>query len=123
MNIEEFFKMYKSKMVIKESDDFSIMGLPFFHLGHDEGIALRFSYDSDRIVISDCHTTTDYLDANNIDLDDYSDKLVTIMHKFNIYLDGNVFRKIIYDDENHNALCREVGYFIEALSLISHIDL
>lgn len=121
MNIEEFLKMYKSRMIIKEGEDYAIVGLPFFHLGHPDGIALRFSYKNGELTVSDCRTTTEYLYANNIDLDDYPDKLSSIMRKFGIFLDGDVFRKIIHNPDNQ--LFREIGYFIEAISLIAHIDI
>ena len=124
MKIEEFLKAFKSKMILKESneegDDWAIMGLPFFHLGYPDGIAIRLTRKNDELIISDCHTTTDYLYDNNIYLEDYSDKLKTIMSKFGVYQDGEVFRMIIYDYDNP---FREIGYFIEAIYLIAHIDL
>ena len=123
MNVEEFLDMYRKHMITKEGEDFAIIGLPFFHLGHPDGIALRFNYQHGQLSISDCHTTIDYLEDNDIDLDDYQDKLAAIMRRFNVFLDGNVFRKIIYDADNHINLCTGIGYFIEAISLIAHIDL
>lgn len=73
--------------------------------------------------MSDCHTTVDYLEENNVDIDNYYDKLSAIMQKFDLVLDGKVFRKIIYNSDNDFDLCRGVGYFIEAVALIAHIDL
>ena len=123
MSVEELFKYYKSKMIINEGEDYAIIGLPFFHFGHDEGIAIRFSNVNGQLIVSDCHTTIDYLDANDIDLQDYPDKLDAIMSKFGVYLDGNVFRKVIHDADWLPSLNREVGYFLEAMSLIAHIDI
>ena len=123
MNIEELLKYYKSDMILKEGEDYAIIGLPFFHLGHDEGIALRFSYKNGQLILSDCHSTIDYLDAEGIDLDDYPDKLAVIMKKFDIFLDGNVFRKIINNYDYLTSLNRQVGYFFEAMCLIAHINL
>lgn len=124
MNIEEFLKTFKSKMILKESneegDDWAIMGLPLFHLGYPDGIAIRLTHKNGQLIISDCHTTTDYLYDNNIYLEDYPDKLNKIMRKFDVYQDGEVFRMIIYDHDNP---FREIGYFMEAISLIAHIDL
>lgn len=121
MNIEELLKKYKSEMIIKEGDDFAILGLPFFHLGYPEGIAIRLSYKNGKLIISDCHTTIEYLNDNNVDLDDYPDKLAKIMKRFDIFLDGDVFRKIMHEPEY--LLFREIGYFMEAITLIAHINL
>ena len=123
MNIEELFKYYKKYTIINKGEDYAIIGIPFFHFGHDEGIAIRLSDKNGQLIISDCHTTTDYLDAEGIDLNDYSDKLAVIMKKFGIFLDGNVFRMVIHDAEYIPALNRQIGYFVEAMSLIAHIDL
>lgn len=123
MNIEEFLELYKSGMIIKEGDDFAIIGLPFFHLGYPEGIAIRLTYKNSEIVVSDCRTTMEYLYDNNVDLDDYSDKLTKIMNKFGLFLDGDVFRKVIHSDKSHCFLFREIGYFIEAITLIAYINL
>lgn len=124
MNVEELLKMYKSHMIIKEGEDFAILGLPFFHLGHPDGIALRLTYTNGQLVLSDCRTTMEYLYANNIDLDDYPDKLAAIMNRFNIFLDDDVFRRIIYNaDADSISIFTAIGYFIEAISLIAHIDL
>ena len=124
MKIEEFLKAFKSKMSLKESneegDDWAIMGLPFFHLGYPDGIAIRLTRKNGELIISDCHTTTDYLYDNNIFLEDYPDKLDKIMQKFELFQDGEVFRMLIYDQDNP---FREIGYFMEAISLIAHIDL
>ena len=123
MNVEELFKYYKSYTVINEGEDYAIIGIPFFHLGHDEGIAIRFNFKNGQLTISDCHSTMDYLDANDIDLDNYPDKLAKIMKEFDIYLDGNVFRKVIHDADWLPSLNRQVGYFFEAICLIAHINL
>lgn len=107
-------------MILKESDDWAIFGLPVFHLGHPDGIAIRLARKNGELTVSDCRTTTDYLYADNIDLDDYRDKLERIMNKFDVTRDGEVFRKIIH---NHVDPFREIGYFMEAISLIANIDL
>ena len=123
MNVEELLKEYRSEIIIKEGEDYAIIGIPFFHLGHDEGIAIRFNYKNGQLSISDCHSTIDYLDAEGIDLDDYHDKLAKIMKKFDVYLDGNVFRKVIHDADWLPSLNRQIGYFFEAICLIAHINL
>lgn len=123
MNVEEFLKMYRSHTILKEGEDWAIIGLPFFHLGHPDGIAIRFTNKNGELFLSDCRTTTEYLDAENIDLEDYPDKLETIMRKFGLFLDGDVFRKKVYNPESEIGLCTAIGCFIEAICLIAHIDL
>ena len=124
MKVEELLKSFKRKMILKESnekdDDWAILGLPLFHLGHPDGIAIKLTRKNGELIISDCHTTTDYLYADNIYLEDYSDRLAKIMRKFGIFQDGEVFRMIIRDQENP---FREIGYFIDAISLIAYINL
>ena len=124
MKTEELLKRLKRSMILKESneenDDWAIFGLPVFHLGHPDGIAIKLTYRNGEMIVSDCHTTTDYLYADNIDLEDYSDKLAKIMSKFNVFQDGDVFRKIIH---NHDNPFYEIGCFMEAISLIAYIDL
>ena len=123
MNVKDLIKYFKDLMIIKEGEDYAIIGFPFFHFGHDEGVAVRFSNTNGQLILSDCHSTIDYLDANDIDLKDYPDKLDAIMRKFDIYLDGNVFRKVIHDADYLPSLNRQTGYFLEAMSLIAHIDI
>lgn len=124
MKTEELLQRFKNSMIRKESDEenneWVIFGLPFFHLGHPDSIAIKLTYKNGELIVSDCHTTTDYLYADNVDLEDHSDKLTKIMQKFDIFQDGEVFRKVIH---NHDNSYREIGYFIEAISLITYINL
>ncbi len=124
MQIEELMKKFKRSMILKESNEedgeWAILGLPLFHLGHPDGIAIRLTRKNGELIVSDCHTTTDYLYADNIDLEDYPEKLAKIMRKFDVFQDGEIFRKVIH---NHDNPFREIGYFMEAISLIAYIDL
>lgn len=66
MKAERILRIFKEHMIIKEGNDFVIFGLPFFHLGDADGIALRFSSVNGELVVSDCHTTVDCLEENNV---------------------------------------------------------
>lgn len=96
---------------------------PFFFYGHDESIAIRFSEDEEgNIYFSDCHVTLDFLEVEDIDITLYQDKLQKILARYDMVLDGNVFRMKVYNSAP-NTIERYLGYFIQALCLIANIDL
>lgn len=94
----------------------------FFFPGSDESLALCINQIEDgRYLLSDCGSTVDYLEIEDVDLASYQENLKRILERFNVTFDGKVFRKTTgSDSEVSLKLC--LGYFIQALSLIANID-
>ena len=122
IDIDKFLDEYRNSMIVNYCDDCVIIGLPFFHYGHDEGIAIRLDEKDGGLVLSDCHTTEDYLDAQGIELADFGERLEKIIKRFGLVHDGNVFRKKVPGPVD-NSFKRYLGYFIQALSIIANIDI
>lgn len=122
VNINKFLDEYRKDTIVNYFDDCVIIGLPFFHYGHDESIAIRIDEKEDGLVLSDCHTTEDYLEAQGVELADFGERLEKIIKRFGLVHDGNVFRKIV-PSPVENSFKRYLGYFIQALSIIANIDL
>ncbi len=63
MNLEELLKLFKGKLILAESKEennkWAIIGMPIWHLGHPDSIAIKLTYKDDTLIVSDCHTTTD----------------------------------------------------------------
>ncbi|MCM1534155.1 MAG: hypothetical protein NC099_05835 [Corallococcus sp.] len=131
INIESFLDDIRKSVHIGAGDNARFFAWTFFYLGSDESIAIRVTEDDEGcVVFSDCHTTADYLEARDIDLNDRRDVLDRIVKRFGLIKDGNVFRmKIpvmsgeIGQADADYRLRLYLGYFIQALTLVAYIDL
>lgn len=125
MDIEKVVDQYKELTTVRRSSegDAHFIALPFFYPDYDESIAIKVTVQDDgRPLFSDCHTTFDYLEDRDIELDDYREKLDRIMKNYGLILDGNVFRMPVPSDDDGVVKCY-LGYFVQALTLIARIDL
>lgn len=123
LDIKKIMERYVQKVEYSESTNSYFIFIPYFFLGSDEGIAIKVSFDEQGLpIFSDCHTTLDYLEYEDVDIDEYRDRLERILKRYGMILDGNVFRlKVGTDDEFNVQVC--LGFFIQALTLIANIAL
>ena len=123
VNIEKILDLYREDTTVRRGEGCVFILLPFFHTKSDDGITIKVSEDEDGLpVLSDCHTTVDYLELRDVELSDYSDRLKKIIRRFGLTLDGNVIRATVPSlDENYVEIY--LGYFIQALSIIANIDI
>ena len=123
INIEKILDLYRKNTTVKYGNTGIFITLPFFHTKSDESILIKVTENEDGLpVFSDCHTTKDYLDMRDIELDDYSERLEKVIKRFGLMYDGNVFRMTVPSTEE-NYIELYLGYFIQALSIIANIDL
>lgn len=114
-------KEHYGDSIVRLSNDFVILGLPFFFVGSRDSVALRINEDEKgRPIIGDCGLTVKYLEEKDVNLDDYHDKLSNIIDCFNLFRDGDSF--CIKAPTNQPLyFVNYVGFFIQALSLIAYI--
>ncbi len=123
MDIEKLLDEYRERTTIRRSGEYVFVTPPFFHLESDDSIALRFSEKADgRPVLTDCGTTKDYLDIREISLKKYREKLDAIMKRFGIKEENGAF---VMEMPTNSPLHveRNLGCFIQAISIIANIDL
>lgn len=123
IDITEFLDQYRNSITVRYGNGCVFVALPFFHVGSDESIALRFSQTDDgRPIITDCGTTKDHLELMDIKLETYREKLNAIKERFGIEENNGAF--IMEMPTNSlNFVEMSIGYFIQAISIIANIDL
>lgn len=123
MDITELLDQYRNSINVRYGNGCVFVAPPFFHVGGDESIALRFSQTKDgRPIITDCGTTKDHLELKDINIEKYREKLNAIKKRFGIEENDGVF--IMEMPTNSlNFVEISIGYFIQAISIIANIDL
>ena len=123
IDIEKFLDKYRENTTVKYGNEAVFIALPFFYPNSDESISIKVTENEQGLlVLSDCRTAEEYLELKDIELSDYSERLQKIIKKFSLIHDGNVFRMIIPSlQETYIEIY--LGYFIQAITLIAHIDL
>lgn len=95
----------------------------FFFLGSDESVSLRINETEDgSFILSDCGSTMDYLEIEDINIADYEESLRAILNRYNITFDSGVFQKVTGSNTEF-SLKLSLGYFIQGLTLIANIDM
>lgn len=123
INIDNILNNYKENISCKEFDGSYIVAIPFFFLNTCESIAIKISFDEkERPIISDCHTTLDYFEELNIDINNYKEKLDKIMYRYSLELEQRTFKMLVPTTQPY-YLTKYLGFFIQALSLIANIDI
>ena len=123
IDIEKFLDRYRNNTTVRYGNGCIFITPPFFYPKTDDSIVIKVTENEQGlIVLSDCHTTQDYLDELDVELSDYEDKLQKIIKKFGLVHDGNVFRMTIPSLQDV-YIDIYFGYFIQALSLIAHIHI
>ena len=123
IDTERILNLYREHTTINQGNGCVFIIPPFFHTKSDDGILIKVTENEDGLpVFSDCHTTEDYLELRDVELDDYSERLEKVIKRFGLVHDGNVFRMTVPSpDDTYVELY--LGYFIQALSVIANIDL
>ncbi len=124
MDIAKIVDVFKEQLVITKSGKDTFIGPYFFHyFKREEGILIRITEISEEeIILSDGHTTTDYLEERDIDLTLYSKQVEKILQRFKMVLDGGVLKmRCHYND--YRDIARYLGYFVQGITLIANIDL
>ena len=122
INIEQLINEYSNSIKIRRDDEYVFVAPPFYHVGSDESIALRFSETEDgRPIISDCGTTKEYLELMGVNVENYRNKLNAIKKRFFIEEDNGAFIMTMPTD-SINTVKMHLGYFIQAISIIANID-
>lgn len=123
IDIEKILERYRRNTAVSYGNGGIFVSLPFFYTKSDEGIMIKISENEQGLpVLSDCHTTEDYLEFRDVELADYSERLEKVIRQFGLVHDGNVFRMTVPSLED-NYVEIYLGYFIQALSIIANIDL
>lgn len=123
IDIEKFLDKYRKDTTVSHGNGAIFIIPPYFYPGSDDSIEIKVTENEEGLpVLSDCHTTYDFLELKDVELSDYDDRLQRIIKRFGLIHDGNVFRMTI---PSLQEIYIEIylGYFIQALSLIAHIDL
>lgn len=123
MDITELLDQYRNSITVRYGNDCAFVALPFYHIDGDESIALRFSQTEDGIpIITDCVTTKDHLELMDIKMENYREKLNAIKERFGIEEKNGTF--IVEMPTNRlDFVITNLGYFIQAISIIANIDL
>lgn len=123
IDISEILKNYKDNISYREFNGSYIIAIPFFFPNFSDSIAIKISFDEfERPILNDCHTTLDYLDEMDIDINMYKEKLDKIMFKYNIEIEERTFKLAVPTTQPY-YLTKYLGFFIQALSLIANIDI
>ncbi len=122
-DINEIFKNYKDNISYHEFNGSYIVAVPFFFLGSSDSIAIKISFDElERPILSDCHTTLDYLEEMDVDMDKYKQKLEKIVYKYSLEIEDREFKLTVPTTQPY-YLTKYFGFFVQALSLIANIDI
>lgn len=123
MDINKVLDNYRNDIRYREFDGKYIVALPIFFPSSHDSIAIRLETDPQgRPSISDCHTTLDYLEEMDVDINAYSSKLEKIMTRYGIVQNDREFTLNVPTD-SEDYLTKYLGYFIQAISLIANIDM
>ena len=123
IDIEKLLDVYRAQTTVREGNGCIFVNMPFFYPGSDDSIAIKITENEEGLLtLSDCHSTLDHLELKDVELSDYRDRLKRIIKRFGLVQDGNVFRMTI---PSLQELYIEIylGYFVQAMTLIAHIDL
>lgn len=122
IDINEILKNYLDNSSYKEYNGSYIIAIPFFFPNSSSSIAIKISFDEfQRPILSDCHTTLDYLDEIDVDIDKYQRKLEKILDRYNLKIEDREI-KIDVPTTQLYYLTKYLGYFIQSLSLIANIN-
>ena len=123
IDVKQLIGEYCKNTTVRVKENYILVTPPFFHIENDESIALRFSEAEDgRPIITDCGTTTDYLEIRDINLKNYQEKLDAIKKRFFIEEKDGVFSMAI-PSVDLQRVAVYLGYFIQAVCVIANIDL
>ena len=123
IDIEKFLDKYRQDTTVRCGNDCIFIALPFFYPKTDDSISIKITENEEGlIVLSDCHSTEDYLELRDVKLSDYSERLQKIIKQYGLIHDGNVFRMIVPSLQDLYIQIY-LGFFIQAMSLIANIDL
>lgn len=123
IDINTIFENYKENISYREFDGSYIVAIPFFFPGTSESIAIKISFDElGRPILSDCHTTLDYLEEMDIDINMYSQKLDKILTRYDFTLQDRTFTLKVPTDQPY-YLTKYLGFFIQGLSLIANLNI
>lgn len=123
IDINEIKKNYADAISYREFNGSYIVAIPFFFPNSSDSIAIKISFDElERPILSDCHTTLDYLDEMVIDISQYSQKLKKITDRYNLELDERTFTLAVPTTQPY-YLTKYLGFFVQALSLIANINI
>ena len=87
MKVNDLIDAFHKKVKITELEDLFILGLPSIHPFSDEGIAIKFvTLDDERVMLTDCGTTIDYLEEQELLLNQYQEKMQRILNRFDVEL-------------------------------------
>ncbi len=123
IDISEILKNYKDNISYREFNGSYIVAIPFFFPNCSDSIAIKISFDEfERPILSDCHTTFDYLDEMDIDINKCKEKLDKIMYKYNLEIEERTVKLAVPTTQPY-YLTKYLGFFTQALSLIANIDI
>lgn len=123
LDINEILKNYNDNISCRTFDDFHIVAIPFFFPNSSSSIAVKISFDElERPILSDCHTTLDYLDEMDIDIDEYKQRLDKILYRYDLKIEDREFKLSVPTTQPY-YLTKYLGFFIQALSLVANINI
>lgn len=123
IEINEIFENYKDNISYREFNGAYIIALPFFFPGSSESIAVKISFDElERPILSDCHTTLDYLEDSGVDVGEHKERLEKIMRKYDLKIEDREFKLAVPTTQPY-YLTKYLGFFTQALSLIANVDI
>lgn len=123
IDINEILNNYNENISYKEYNGSYIVAIPFFFLNTSTSIAIKISFDEfERPILSDCHTTFDYLEEIDVDINDYKQQLKKIMDRYDLKIEEREFKLAVPTTQPY-YLTKYLGFFIQAISLIANINI
>jgi len=99
----------------REHDGFLIVATTEFLPGYDESIGLRIACnEAGAVVVSDCHSVTDYWEISGIDPLPRKAEIGRIMEQYGLSFDGSSF-SLVCDGGDEAAFGRGIAQFLQAL--------
>lgn len=107
----------------RTGEDYIIFSPYFLFPESHNGIAIMIREDElGRPILSDCHTTLDYLDYMEIDLNLFQEKFEKIKNRYGFLLEERTIKMTVPTDQD-DYFIKYLGYLIQAISLIANIDI
>ncbi len=123
MDINIALEDFKSRMYIRESYGEQHFIMPFFLMGSDDSLPLKFYEENGVLYISDSGATFDHLTNMYVDVYKYSEKIEKVKERFGLR-EGDYHAFVMaFPSDQVISVEMFVGYYIQALSVIANIDI
>ncbi len=122
MDFQEVIDDYKAHTRLRVCEGESYLIFPFFHCREDDSVPLRFFERDGESYLSDCGSTFEHLDNCYVEIESKREQIERVKKRFRLTEEkGELLMR--FSSEQTVVMEMQLGYFIQAISVIGNIDL